>query len=449
VPRSRKILIVVPIVVILVAASLFAYTYLRPASQNTVKAEISSFTATSQSSRYITEYTIDPNSLPNAIVTDQRGDVWFTLGVRDAVGELVPSNGTVREFVVPGQNSSIVSWGIALDSYGNVWFTDQTCNCIRSLDPSTGVFTVYQVPTPHSIPYGLAVGSSNDVWFTELGAGKLGEISPGGAVTEYSIPSLTSAGSSLIGPAGILVKDGVVWFDEAYASRIASYSGGAFHQIPINEPSPTGIAMDPEGNLWTTLHGGSDILQLDPRNNATEVISTSVIGVEETLPYFIQVDQAGNVWFCEHYGNAIARFSPGNSSLVEYEIPTRVASLGNISGALTMTLDPSGRPWFTEFYSGKIGTVDLGAPLPVAVQVQDLPNSGAVIRLRLTVNGTQPTTLAGSSTSPSVQFSFSPSSGAGSYSSTVVLSDLPPVDFTATISVLTPEVVCSVVSQLG
>lgn len=444
----RKLVMVVPIIVILLASSLVAYTYLRPAP-TTVKAETSAFTASSQSSRYITEYTIDPNSLPNAIVTDSRGDVWFTLGVRHAVGELVPGNGTVREFVVPGQNASIVSWGIAIDSAGSVWFTDQTCNCIRSLDPSTGLFTVYDVPSPHSVPYGLAIDSSNDVWFTELGAGKLGEISSGGALTERAIPPLNSAGSSLIGPAGILVKDGVVWFDEALANRIASYSNGVFRQIPVNQSSPTGIAMDPKGNIWTTLHGGSEILELNPRTNATEVISTSIIGIQETLPYFIQVDQAGNVWFCEHYGNAIARFSPVNSTLLEYEIPTRVKSLGNISGDLTMALDPSGRPWFTEFYSGKIGTVDIGAPIPVAVQVQDFPNSGQVIRLRVGVNSSQPTTLAGSSTSPSVQFSFTPSSGASSYSSIVVLSGLPPGVFSVTVSVLTPDVVCSVVSQLG
>lgn len=431
-------------VAVLLALSIPAVLWLHPFGSQVVFAQTSSFTAQSVSSQFMTEFSLGPNSLPNAISADSAGDLWFTMAHGYAVAELMPTNGTVRVFVVPDQNGTLVSWGIARDPTGKVWLTDETCNCIRSLDPVTGAFTTYPLPTPDSIPYALAIDASGNVWFTELGVAKIGEITSGGTLKEYPIPAQNP---SLVGPAGILVRNGVVWFDEVYDNKIASFADGTFRQYQLNESAPTGLAMDPFGDLWTTLHGGSTILELDPHNNSTTVISTSIIGVQETLPYFIQVDSAGNIWFNEHYGNAIAKFDPSTSTLVEYEIPTRVQSLGNISGALTMTLDASGRPWFTEFYSGKIGTVNITAPIQTSVAVVNSTRDTSRLVARLQVISTQSTLLSASSPNPGVTFSFSQPSGVGSYLSTLTVSSLPSGSFSLTISAITPDVVCSVTLQ--
>jgi len=58
-------------------------------------------------------------------------------------------------------------------------------------------------------------------------------------------------------------------------------------------------------------------------------------------PYFVYVEpKSGNVWFNEHYGNAIGEFNPSSNQMVEYLIPSKLASVGNISGAVTMNLAP-------------------------------------------------------------------------------------------------------------
>ena len=200
-------------------------------------------------------------------------------------------------------------------------------------------------------------------------------------------------------------RTATVWFTEVYADSVGSLSNGTFHGYPlVGASSPTGIALDPSsGDVWVTLHGGSDIAELDPATNSTKVISTSVpTGVQSTLPYFVAVDAHGNVWFDEHYGNAIARFTPSNQTLVEYEIPTRVASLGDISGALTIGLDPSGHPWFTEFYTGKIGMVDQAIGVDLEVSTNPPANGSSPIELStggnatilVKVNGGSPSSLA-------------------------------------------------------
>jgi virginiamycin B lyase len=480
--RRRQQTILAVVLVALFATSSIAYLRFSAGGHTGITGEalpaaVSATTSSPDASRYVTEYTVgDANSQPNAITSDSRGNIWFTLAADYAIGELNPANGTTHEFQVPHQNGSLVSWGIAVDdAKGLVWFTDELANSVWSFDIASHDFTRHQLPSPFSSPYQLAIDGSGNVWFTEFEGGRIGEITNQGSLREYTVPTGTSSSSSssstpppttattLIGPAGIAIgKDGTVWFTEVYADCVGSLDDGTFHRYPlVGASSPTGIALDSSGDVWVTLHGGSDIAEFDPATNSTKVISTSVpTGVQSTLPYFVAVDAHGDVWFDEHYGNAIARFTPSNQTLVEYEIPTRVASLGNISGALTIGLDPAGHPWFTEFYTGKVGTVDPSGALGIRVTV-GLPSGGSVTdvsnggssSISIQVQGTSPSTLSYSEgAGPALQISFSPASGNGSYPSTMTVdgpAGAPSGAMVAvTISAATPQVVCSQVIDI-
>ncbi|MDA4115174.1 MAG: SMP-30/gluconolactonase/LRE family protein [Thaumarchaeota archaeon] len=469
--RRNRVVLAVAVVALLAFAS-GAYLRLSSSGQTggsgrPIPALTTVAASSPEASRYITEYQVaGADSDPNAIASDSRGNIWFTLAADYAIGELDPANGTTHEFRIPGENGSLVSWGLAVDSSRNlVWFTDQLADSVWSFNVTSGSFTRYHVPTPLASPYQVAVDGAGNVWFTEIDGGKIGEITTSGAVREYAVPTGAPAGqaTSLTGPAGIAIgKDGTIWFTEVYEDSVGSLANGTFHEYPLTGAvSPTGIALDSQGDAWVTLHGGSDIAELDPSTNSTRIISTSVpSGLSSTLPYFVAVDPHGDVWFDEHYGNAIARFTPSNQTLVEYEIPTRVASLANISGALTIGLDPSGHPWFTEFYAGKVGTVDPGAALGIQVVVGSPSNgttldepSGGNSSVSIRVLGTSPSTLTYSKgTGPDLLVSFSPSSGNGSYSSTMTVerpsgsSSGPSVALT--ISAVTPQVVCSQVIEV-
>jgi len=433
--RRRKVLIAVVLVSLLTFSSV---AYLRSStsgrtgsSREALPAVVSVATSSPEASRYITEYQVGRgDSQPNAIASDSRGDIWFTLATDYAIGELTPSDGTTREFRIPSQNGSLVSWGVAVDNARNlVWFTDQLADSVWCLNVTSGSFTRYHVPTLLGSPYQVAVDGSGNVWFTEIDGGKIGRITPQGAIREYAVP-----GTGPTGPAGMAIgKGGVVWFTEVYADGVGSFSNGTFHEYRLSgASSPTGIAVDTQGDVWVTLHGASDFAELDPATNSTRIISTSVpTGVSSTLPYFVAVDPHGNVWFDEHRGNAIARFTPSNQTLIEYEIPTRVASLANISGALTIGLDSSGRPWFTEFYTGKVGMVDPSVALGIQVAVGP-PSNGTVLEVPIGGSVSVSIQVRGSAASaltyskgngPDLGVSFSPSGGSGSYSSTMTVDD--------------------------
>jgi len=464
--RRRQAILAI-VLVALVASSSVVYLRLNSSGQAGVSggalhAVASATNSTPQESTYITEYQVGgTNSQPNAIGSDSKGDIWFTLAADYAIGELSPVNGTTREFRVPLQNGSLVSWGIAADdAKGTIWFTDQLANSVWSFNVSSDSFTRHQLPSPLSSPYQLAVDGSGNVWFTEIDGGRIGEITSQGVIEEYKVPSGASAspGTSLTGPAGIAIgKGGTVWFTEVYENSVGSLSNGTFHSYPLaGASSPTGIALDSQGRVWVTLHGGSDIAELDPGTNSTRIIPTSIpSGVQSTLPYFVAVDPHGNVWFDEHYGNAIARFTPSNQTMLEYEIPTKVPSLGNISGALSIGLDSAGHPWFTEFYTGKVGTVDPASALGIHVTVGSSStanpldvSSGGTLSMPVHVEGSSSSTLRHSEgPGPALQVSFTPASGNGSYSSTITV-DGPGraasgIMVAVTVSAVTSQVVCS------
>src|SRR5580658_5888205 len=101
--RSRRTVLAVVLVALL---ALSAGAYLRLSSsgqtggQSRPLAAVETVTTSSpEASRYITEYQVGGvDSDPNAIASDSRGNIWFTLAADYAIGELSPANGTTREF---------------------------------------------------------------------------------------------------------------------------------------------------------------------------------------------------------------------------------------------------------------------------------------------------------------------------------------------------------------
>src|SRR5579863_10449746 len=138
--RRRQTVLAVALVALL---AFDVGAYLRPSSSGqaggggrAVAAVATVTTSSPEASRYITEYQVaGADSDPNAIASDSKGNVWFTLAADYAIGELSPGNGTTHEFRIPDQNGSLVSWGLAVDNPRNlIWFTDQLADSVWSFN---------------------------------------------------------------------------------------------------------------------------------------------------------------------------------------------------------------------------------------------------------------------------------------------------------------------------
>jgi hypothetical protein len=115
------------------------------------------------------------------------------------------------------------------------------------------------VPTFGGYPRGITAGPDGNLWFTEEYVGKVGRITPAGAITEFPVPTATAYLEGITaGP------DGNVWFTEKGKDRIGRVTpAGAITEFPIPTYSgPWGITAGPDGNLWFTEYDGNKIGRL-------------------------------------------------------------------------------------------------------------------------------------------------------------------------------------------
>ena len=127
----------------------------------------------------------------------------------------------------------------------------------------------------------------------------------------------------------------------------------------------------------------------------------------------------------------MSEFFPTNNTLVEYFIPSRVVGAGNISYALTSALSSTGEPWYTEFLTGKVGTVNISKSLSLYLNVINYSQPGSVIAngsevsLGLSVTSGSPVTFHGYvgnfTNQGNFTFNFSSPTGNGSFDSVVTI----------------------------
>jgi streptogramin lyase len=209
------------------------------------------------------------------------------------------------------------------------------------------------LPTSGSQPDGIATGPDGNLWFTELGAHKIGRITPAGAVSEVSLP----VGTSPVDITG--APDGNVWF------TLASVGGGAIGKIDLTNPlaSPTfvatpttgsfpaGIAVGADGNLWFTEAGPDKIGRVTlSTGTVTEFGDGITAGAN---PSRIAAGTDGKLWFTENGIDSIGRINPFDTAAGTSEFGDGISADAQPADIAS---GPDGAIWFTEV--GGIGRFD-------------------------------------------------------------------------------------------
>jgi hypothetical protein len=154
---------------------------------------------------------------------------------------------------------------------------------------------------------------------------------------------LGSASGLLIGLALVLLA----------AAPLASAQAIVEFTVPGAGSQPTGITTGPDGNLWFTEFGSSEIGRITPAGLVEEFVLPAGRG-----PDSIVSGPDGLLWFTERSGDRIGRINPnaGNhaaiqASIVEFTVP------GAGSQPTGITTGSDGNLWFTEFGSSEIGRI--------------------------------------------------------------------------------------------
>jgi streptogramin lyase len=214
-------------------------------------------------------------------------------------------------------------------------------------------------PRVTASPLGLAVAGVVFAWLllgSSLGSFGVGDAFAAsvGQVSEFSIPTAHSAPDQIAaGP------DGNLWFTESGGSQIGRITPTGQlteYSVPTADGAPEGIAAGPDGNLWFTDEG---IARITPAGQITEY----PIPTADGNPGEIVAGPDDNLWFTDDDG--IGRITL-SGQITQYALPSPDFAVG-------ITAEPDGDVWFTDVGSNAIGRITTGSGFTRPGQVTEYP----------------------------------------------------------------------------
>ncbi len=228
---------------------------------------------------------------------------------------------------------------------GNIWVPESDGDKIGKITPS-GATTEYSLPTVNSNLSGITTGPDGNIWFTESDVSKIGKITLAGVITEYPLPANSY-------PYGIVKgADGNLWFVEnangGQVGKITPTGVITTYAAPAGLDGYYPITLGPDGNFWFTDYSANEVKRITPAGVVT-VFSQGITpnaGISN-----ITSGPDGNLWFTETDGNKIGRITT-SGVVTEFS-----AGLADNSGPYCITTGPDGNLWFAQQNSALIGII--------------------------------------------------------------------------------------------
>jgi streptogramin lyase/mono/diheme cytochrome c family protein len=230
------------------------------------------------------------NIFGHDMTVDSNENVYWMEYQGQHVGRLNSKTGKVQRFPMDPERKVVDERGVVgnirghsphLDAAENLWFTAIRGNKIGMFDRETEDITLWEIPTPHSFPYGIDLDRDENVWFAELLACKVGKFDPDTEeFTEY--PSLLTTPCS------------------------------------INR-----LTVDGKGIIWYSLIRPGLLGKLDPKTEVqTEYDILPFTNVSASMPYGIIADRDDRIWFGDGgMGGALVTFDPDSEKFTYYPLP--------------------------------------------------------------------------------------------------------------------------------
>jgi len=374
---------------------------------------------TSFTNPYVTTFRISQNSsdfTPFVLYPATSTTVWVsTIKGGSTIGnQVVPPKAQIVNFTVgakphPVYNFTAIPSDISYDQKRNrVWFLED--DNLAYYDAANGQ-TIIERSFPGGSPQFMTNSSDGRIWITLLGSNQIVAYDPSGIVSPQFFDAPTADASLQ----GITTgPDHTIWFAETSAKKIG-------HIIPcqslpcnvtdygpppgIDITFPIQLAVDRQGTVWFTDHGGSQFGSFNPSTGVWRVFGIGYCSETYNpdcavgLPNAVALDSNGTIWFSEHFAGRVARYNPATGSLTEYFVPATT-----LPYVWWMWPGPGNLVWFAAFGLGEIGYVNASLPIPISISAgvatvkveqgtsQDIPASisnraGGPVYLNVSANG--------------------------------------------------------------
>jgi streptogramin lyase len=211
------------------------------------------------------------------------------------------------------------------------------------------VLNEFSVPTAGAQPGGIVLGRDSFLYFTEQTAGKIGQVTSGGAFKEFGIAA--DGGTAGNNPIQITNgPDGNLWFTEQGAKpgiATMAIAGDKVTEHPVAGSSPTFIVQGPAvGTLVFSDPGNNAIGQIVASNGT---VTETAIPTANANPQGLVVGPDQKVYFTEHDASKIGIFDVAAGTISE------VATITPAAGPTQIVVGPDGALWYTENSVAKMG----------------------------------------------------------------------------------------------
>jgi virginiamycin B lyase len=244
-------------------------------------------------------YELPERGIPHGITVDSKGIVWWGETVGFKFGRLDPKTGKMDRYPIdPTGHLKGRGHDPIVDAEDNVWLTVIRGNRLAKYDAKTGKISLYEPPSPNSLPYGADKDKNGNIWMSQFTQCRMAKFDPKEEVfTEY--PALTAYEDQFcLIRRGSVDKAGMVWYGVFSHGRIGKIDPATGKTVEYKMPAafaePYDIWPDKDNNLWIADGAmGGAIVKFDQK---TEKF-TFYPGVQRGDLPKIEITREGAIWY--------------------------------------------------------------------------------------------------------------------------------------------------------
>ena len=209
---------------------------------------------------YFTKYALPHNSIPEELIVDANGTIWFFASNKNNLYRVDPKTFALKGYPIPTANGNPKS--LAVDQKGHIWFVESNANKIGEFIPEQEVFHEHEVLTQFANLGKISIDKHGKIWFVEVTANRLGMFSPEQKrFDEAIIPTPSSTPVALVND-----DNGNVWFLEYKGNKVGVFNSekATFHEydIPSYGSLPTDMVIDHKRSLLWFTQSATDAKRL-------------------------------------------------------------------------------------------------------------------------------------------------------------------------------------------
>jgi sugar lactone lactonase YvrE len=248
-------------------------------------------------------------------VADSSNSRIVEIATQGAINESPATNpakiGATATFLIPSEGLSDPN-AVAVGRDGTLYFSDAVKKALYRVTSPKSNSPVYTqlIYSQAQAPSALAVDPSGNLWVADAGLKEIVEFAPGATSPGKK------ASVSPMAPTGIAVSASSLYFTDAATNAVygqgietpllTGFAGTSFDFAADHAASrPTGLALDPAGNLFVLDAANKRVLELNPNKPSTAFL-VPFAGLDS--PASLAVGSTGNLYITSHAQQELTEF---------------------------------------------------------------------------------------------------------------------------------------------